>query len=318
MSDWRNSFDKIRSGAIDKVKNNVTEDTPIKEAKENIDKARKVVQNTQRITAFVGKIVSTVFNSLLFLITTPFGWAIDIVVILVIVLLMLNQTVGQADFSTQCPIDPATGKAYVLTEEKGKDKEKNKDEKSSDSSSSNSNTSIYKGCKVYGAGKGKGRTSGGDEGSSGEDGTASGKGIEVLDKHLNQQWDLDGAYGGQCWDLTRGYVKAVSGKDVVIGGSGKAAYIGHDFKSQLEGAGFQVLLNPSWSDIKPGDVFNTLGGITDGFYGHTGVVKSVNGDKIVTYEQNAEKGQIVALYNRSVSAYKSSGTKLMSIVRYKK
>lgn len=310
MADWRKSFDKIRGGAIDKLKDKVPENETINKTKETVDKARKLAETTKKISSVIGNILSGILNAIIFLVTTPVGWLIDAIVILVIFLLVLNQTVGQADFNTNCQIDPATGKPYVLKKE---DKEK---ESSSDKST---DSQLYKGCKVYGAGKGKGRTSGGDESGSGADGTASGKGIEVLEKHLNKQWDVDGAFGGQCWDLTRGYVRAVSGKDVVVGGSGRAGYIGHEFKSQLEAAGFQVLLNPSWSDLRPGDVVNTFGGgMSDGVYGHTFVVKSVNGDKFTSYEQNAEKGQIVALYNRSTASYKSAGTKLMSIVRYKK
>ena len=83
-------------------------------------------------------------------------------------------------------------------------------------------------------------------------------------------------------------------------GSGKmyASQIGTDYDwASYE---WEVILNPSYEDIRPGDVINYgQGGVAISEFGHTGVVSSVDGDgKYSNYEQNAEQGQIVAKYSR--------------------
>ena len=58
-----------------------------------------------------------------------------------------------------------------------------------------------------------------------------------------------------------------------------------------------------------------MGGYATSVYGHTGIVASVEGNgKLVLYEQNAEKGQIIARYSRQWGAEYPNVT---SIVRKK-
>ena len=78
----------------------------------------------------------------------------------------------------------------------------------------------------------------------------------------------------------------------------------------------RVIKNPKVSDLKAGDIFNCQGlsGYAVSEYGHTGICISVNSDGTYnTYEQNAEKEQLVAKYKRDASTYT-----LTSIVRKKK
>ena len=170
------------------------------------------------------------------------------------------------------------------------------DEASSDSAS----------CVPMGTGQCVGRMDGGGatcDGGNGGSANIGGGAIKDLEEVLGKQVDMDGAYGGQCWDLTNMYLQK-NGSRGISGGSGRAAYIGHDFKSQLESEGFTVILNPSISEIKPGDVVNICPGrgVSDAYYGHTGVISEVKGGgNFTVYEQNAEKGQIVALYERTYS-----------------
>lgn len=160
-------------------------------------------------------------------------------------------------------------------------------------------------CKPMGDGSCAGRMDGGDAGCT-KKGKGSGSGevgggdISVLEEVLDTQVDMDGAYGGQCWDLTNFYLQKLGSKGIA-GQSGRAGMIGHEFKGQLESEGFEVILDPSLSDIKPGDVVNTRPGrgFSDPYYGHTGIVGEVKADgSFIVYEQNAEKGQIVAKYER--------------------
>lgn len=115
-----------------------------------------------------------------------------------------------------------------------------------------------------------------------------------------QQVDVDGWYGGQCWDLTNFYL-ILQGSNGIGGGSGRAGYIGHEFQGQLESEGFYVKLHPEYSEIQVGDIVNITPGIgfSDPYYGHTAIIKSVNPDgSFTTLEQNAEYGQVVAEYTR--------------------
>lgn len=112
--------------------------------------------------------------------------------------------------------------------------------------------------------------------------------------------DVDGYYGGQCWDLTNFYLMKQGSKGI-WGGSGRAGTMGEEFGSQLTAEGFTVILNPEISQIQPGDVVNIrpYRAFTE-FHGHTAIIKSVNSDgTFTTIEQNAEMGQIVAEYVRT-------------------
>jgi len=114
--------------------------------------------------------------------------------------------------------------------------------------------------------------------------------------------DMDGAYGAQCWDFANWYAQKL-GAPGISGASGRAGYIGHEFP--WDSWGFDVIKDPDASDLKPGDIIcwypgGSVGAFTlDNEYGHVGVIAEVKENGVIeTYEQNAEKGQIVARYTR--------------------
>lgn len=129
--------------------------------------------------------------------------------------------------------------------------------------------------------------------------TDSSKLVEITNRMWTQV-DVDGWYGGQCWDLTNFYL-ILQGSQGISGGTGQAGYIGHHYQSQLEAEGFYVKLNPELSELQAGDIVNITPGIgfSDPYYGHTAIIKAVNPDgSFTTLEQNSEYGQIVAEYTR--------------------
>lgn len=129
--------------------------------------------------------------------------------------------------------------------------------------------------------------------------TDSSKLVEITNRMWTQV-DVDGWYGGQCWDLTNFYL-LLQGSGGISGGTGQAGYIGHHYKEQLEAEGFYVKLHPELSELQVGDIVNITPGVgfSDPYYGHTAIIKSVNPDgSFTTLEQNAEFGQVVAEYTR--------------------
>ena len=158
-------------------------------------------------------------------------------------------------------------------------------------------------CEKLGDGSKEGRLGGGGSAGGGGGSTvpAGGK-IEALEQVLSQPIDEDGAYGAQCWDLANWYSKKLGGPGIV-GASGRAGYIGHEFP--WDSWGFDVIKDPNAGDLKPGDIIcwypgGSVGPFTiDSTYGHVGIIAEVKADGVIeTYEQNAEKGQIVARYTR--------------------
>ncbi|EGO8595542.1 CHAP domain-containing protein [Enterococcus faecalis] len=127
-----------------------------------------------------------------------------------------------------------------------------------------------------------------------EEGT--GGSISSLDGLLGQTIN-----GGQCYGLTAYYVTQLGGPQLMGSGKMYASQIGTDY--EWTSYGWEVIVNPSYEDIRPGDVINYgQGGVAISEFGHTGIVASVDGDgKYSSYEQNAEKGQIVAKYLRQWS-----------------
>lgn len=124
--------------------------------------------------------------------------------------------------------------------------------------------------------------------------------------------DVDFEYGGQCYDHANHYLQYL-GSAGIGGGTGRAGWIGSEYKEQFESEGFTVIESPDLSEIQVGDVLSILPGapITDPYYGHVSVVIAINDDgSFVTMEQNAEQGEIVAQYTR----YYSPGD-VTSIVR---
>lgn len=69
--------------------------------------------------------------------------------------------------------------------------------------------------------------------------------------------------------------------------------------------GWTVIKNPSYEDLEVGSILCFERGvmISDSFttheeYGHCGVINGLENDRIQTYEQKGEKGEIVAEYDR--------------------
>lgn len=131
----------------------------------------------------------------------------------------------------------------------------------------------------------------------------NGKGdISVLQPILGQSIN-----GGQCYGLTAYYVEKMGGPQLMNSGFMNASDIGQDYN--WEQYGWQVIFNPKPSDMRPGDVINFAypGTLAITIYGHTGVISSVGKDgQFTSYEQNSEKGEIVAVYSRNFNMNKVS------------
>lgn len=140
--------------------------------------------------------------------------------------------------------------------------------------------------------------------------TGSGKAYDnkIVDKVLGTRVN-----NGQCYGFTAYYALALGGPKMMGSGFENASDIGSDY--DWSSYGFTVINYPNASQLKAGDIVNwQQGGIAVTVYGHTGVITSVSKDgTFQTAEQNAEQGEIVALYLRSMS----SGT-IKSVVRKNK
>lgn len=88
----------------------------------------------------------------------------------------------------------------------------------------------------------------------------------------------------------------------VIGNTSAAADIGIAY--DWAAVGWKVIKNPTYDQLVVGAIINiTRGAIWGGWstettYGHTGVIKGLENNRIQTYEQNTEKGQIVERFDR--------------------
>lgn len=149
--------------------------------------------------------------------------------------------------------------------------------------------------------------------------------IDILENKMGQE-----VYNGQCYGLVSFYIDSfetgicmLAGSprsNVVLGGISSSA----DFVSAFaigdvykwEENGFEVIQNPSFSEIKAGDVINFgMGNYASTAYGHTAIVSSVGeNNQFILYEQNAEQGQICAKYTRTWGA---EYTNVVSVVRKK-
>lgn len=90
----------------------------------------------------------------------------------------------------------------------------------------------------------------------------------------------------------------VEGEDIY-----SASEIGNAFK--WEEFGWKVIGNPTYDQLKIGSILCYERNIvlsevftTDDYYGHCGVIRSLESDKIQTYEQKGELGELVAEYDR--------------------
>ena len=261
------------SGMIDKA---MEANEKIKQTRDNINRFRQLAQNTMNAirtaVQFIVKVVS--------FICSPHGLiAIGVVLALWLVFMAFAVT-GSQTFGSDC---------YSYRYRDGVDEAKEGE----------SGTK----CEKLGDGSKEGRLGGGGSAGGGGGSTvpAGGK-IEALEQVLSQPIDEDGAYGAQCWDLANWYSKKLGGPGIV-GASGRAGYIGHEFP--WDSWGFDVIKDPNAGDLKPGDIIcwypgGSVGPFTiDSTYGHVGIIAEVKADGVIeTYEQNAEKGQIVARYTR--------------------
>ena len=261
------------SGMIDKA---MEANEKIKQTRDNINRFRQLAQNTMNVirtaVQFIVKVVS--------FICSPHGLiAIGVVLALWLVFMAFAVT-GSQTFGSDCY-------SYRYRDGVAEAKEGESSAK----------------CEKLGDGSKEGRLGGGGSAGGGGGSTvpAGGK-IEALEQVLSQPIDEDGAYGAQCWDLANWYSKKLGGPGIV-GASGRAGYIGHEFP--WDSWGFDVIKDPNAGDLKPGDIIcwypgGSVGPFTiDSEYGHVGIIAEVKADGVIeTYEQNAEKGQIVARYTR--------------------
>ncbi|MBC1925555.1 glucosaminidase domain-containing protein [Listeria innocua] len=120
-------------------------------------------------------------------------------------------------------------------------------------------------------------------------------GIESLEKVLGEQVN-----NGQCYGLSAYYAKSVYGINLMGSGFMYASKIGSDY--DWSAVGGSVIFNPQFDDVRAGDIINfNTGGYATSVFGHTGVVAQVDkaSGQLILYEQNCEKGQIVAKYTRT-------------------
>ena len=261
------------SGMIDKA---MEANEKIKQTRDNINRFRQLAQNTMNAIRTAGQFIVKVVS----FICSPHGLiAIGVVLALWLVFMAFAVT-GSQTFGSDCY-------SYRYRDGVAEAKEGESSTK----------------CEKLGDGSKEGRLGGGGSAGGGGGSTvpAGGK-IEALEQVLSQPIDEDGAYGAQCWDLANWYSKKLGGPGIV-GASGRAGYIGHEFP--WDSWGFDVIKDPNAGDLKPGDIIcwypgGSVGPITiDSEYGHIGIIAEVKADGVIeTYEQNAEKGQIVASYTR--------------------
>lgn len=119
--------------------------------------------------------------------------------------------------------------------------------------------------------------------------------IDLLERVLGQS-----IFNGECYGLSAYYVQSLGGPQMMGSGFLYAERIGHDY--DWARYGWSVIFDPKLSDLRPGDVIQWRAGspLAPGIYGHTGVIASVQANgQLMTYEQNSEKGRIVAKYTRT-------------------
>lgn len=133
------------------------------------------------------------------------------------------------------------------------------------------------------------------------------KGLNHLKSKVNQTVGYP-----QCYALSAEYSGVMDGPNMgcgtqydILARNGNvysAADIGCAYPWPLHG--WKVIYHPEYQEFVVGAIINWQRGGKVGLrgasktYGHTGVIKGMNDGRFQTYEQNAEKGEIVAEYDR--------------------
>lgn len=133
------------------------------------------------------------------------------------------------------------------------------------------------------------------------------KGLNHLKSLMNQP-----VGNHQCYALSAEYAGVMIGPDM---GAGTKYEIkvrhGNVFSAADIGSAYQwplylwsVIEEPSYEQLQVGSIINWKRGAkvanwsASQTFGHTGVIRGLENDRIQTYEQNAESGEIVAEYDR--------------------
>lgn len=136
-----------------------------------------------------------------------------------------------------------------------------------------------------------------------------GAGLAVLDQRLGTV--ISGEFGGltgECYAVSAFYANSIN-PSIILRGGIKASDIGTDYP--WASWGWSVIRNPSYQEIRAGDIINYATGGNMGswyahsLYGHTGVVGQVLGNnQYVLYDQNPGplKTWTVTFYPGSVSS----------------
>lgn len=133
------------------------------------------------------------------------------------------------------------------------------------------------------------------------------QGLKELEKLLGQR-----VGNGQCYGLTAQYSGVLNGCGLgagtrytlshVIGNTESASDIGIAY--DWSAVGWKVIKNPSYDQLVVGAIINwSRGGqvgswSADPTYGHTGIIRGLQGGRIQTYEQNTELGMVCAKLDR--------------------
>lgn len=131
--------------------------------------------------------------------------------------------------------------------------------------------------------------------SSGNLGTGKGD-LSILKSQMGRA-----LYNGECYGLTAYYVDKLGGPKLMGSGFQNASDIGTDY--DWKKYGWEVKVNPKYSDIKPGDIVNFAAG--NGFaipYGHTGIAKSATKDNVTIYDQWQGHGTTLSTYDRPLTS----------------
>lgn len=107
--------------------------------------------------------------------------------------------------------------------------------------------------------------------------------IAFFNKYNGNYIDIDGAYGNQCVDLMRKYIKDVLGLNpYVLKAEIGAKYIFYNFTATNY---FQKIYNQTWNPLS----YPRLGDIVffkNGYYGHVSINDNSNFYKLRTFDQN--------------------------------